>query len=219
MTISEPKPLKELLEYLRGQDKVFVVGCSECATVVQVGGEDQVNEMVQKLEEHGKTVTGSVIGDPGCHLLGLKKQFREHREEIDAADALVIMSCGTGTQTAAQATDKPVHTGTNTLFLGCVERFGQFREYCSACGDCTLERTGYVCSVTRCSKGLQNGPCGGTTEEGKCEVNPEQDCGWLLIYEKLKGQNTLDSVKEYVPPKEAQVHPGQRTLSRDGEEA
>jgi hypothetical protein len=219
MTISELKALEEILDYLKGQDKVFLVGCSECATVVQVGGEDQIKEMADKLREHGKTVTGTLIGDPGCHLLNLKRQFREHREEMAAADALLVMSCGTGAQTAAQAIDKPVHAATNTLFLGCVERFGQFREFCSACGNCTLELTGNICSVTRCSKGLQNGPCGGTTPDGKCEVDPEVDCGWLLIYNKLKERSALGSLKSYVPPKETQAHPGQRSLSRTGGES
>lgn len=218
MTISEPKALEEILEFLKGQEKVFLLGCSECATVVQVGGEDQIKELGEKLKEHGKTITGMVIGDPGCHLLNLKRQLREHREALEAADALVVMSCGTGAQTAAQVTEKPVHAGTNTLFLGCVERFGQFREFCSACGNCTLELTGNICSVTRCSKGLQNGPCGGTTADGKCEVNPEIDCGWLLIYNKLKEQKAVGPLKTYVPPKEAQVHPGQRTVSREGGE-
>jgi len=219
MTISEPKPLEEILGVLQGQDKVFLVGCSDCATVVQVGGEEQLKEMAKTLEENGKTVTGMLIGEPGCHLLGLRKQFREHRAEIAAADAMLILSCGTGAQTAAAIADKPVHTATNTLFLGCVERFGQFREFCSACGDCTLERNGFICSVTRCSKGLQNGPCGGTTADGKCEVSPDRDCAWLLIYNKVKEQNALDSLKGYVAPKEGQIHPGQRTLSREGGES
>ncbi len=218
MTISEAKSLEEILRSLEGQGKVFLVGCSECATVVQVGGEDQLKAMAEELTQHGKTVTGTLVADPGCHLLNLRREFRERRQEIEGSDAMLVLSCGTGAQTAAQATAKPVHVGTNTLFLGCVERFGQFREYCSACGDCSLEQTGYICSVTRCSKGLQNGPCGGTTAEGKCEVNPETDCGWLLIYNKLKEQGGLDSLKTYQPPKEALPHPGQRTLSREGKE-
>jgi len=216
MVISEPKPLEEILESLEGQDKVFVVGCSECATVCQVGGEEQVKEMAETLERHGKTVTGSMLGDPGCHLLGLKRQFREHGEEIGAADGLLIMSCGNGAQTAADATDKPVHVATNTLFVGRVARFGHYREMCSLCGECTLEQTGYICPVTRCSKGLLNGPCGGATAEGKCEVDPEMDCGWLLIYNKLKEQNRLDLLKAYVAPKDVRMHPAERTLSREG---
>ena len=73
--------------------------------------------------------------------------------------------------------------------------------------------------VTRCSKGLQNGPCGGTTADGKCEVNPEMDCAWLLIYNKLKESGVgLEGLREYLPPKDERVHPGQRTLSRGGGE-
>jgi hypothetical protein len=216
MTISEPKSMEELLQVLEGQESLFLVGCSDCATVVQVGGEDQLKEMTRKLAEKGKTITGTLVAEPGCHLLGLRKSFREHRAEIDAADAMLIFSCGTGAQTAAAATEKPVHTATNTLFLGCVERFGQFKEVCSACGDCTLERTGYICSVTRCAKGLQNGPCGGTTADGKCEVSPDRDCAWLLIYNEMKEHNTLGSLAGYTPPKEARVRPGQRTLTREG---
>jgi len=216
MVISEPKPLEEILAMLEGQQKVFIVGCSECATVCQVGGEEQVKAMAETLAQHGKTVTGSVIGDPGCHLLGLKRQFREHRAEIEAADTLLIMSCGNGAQTAADATEKPVHVATDTLFVGRVERFGQFREMCLHCGECALERTGYICPVARCSKGLQNGPCGGTTAEGKCEVNPEMDCGWLLIYNKLKEQRKLDGLREYVPPKETKPHPAERVVPREG---
>lgn len=216
MTISELKAMEDILACLEGQDRIFLVGCSDCATVVQVGGEEQVKEMAEKLKEHGKTVTGTIIGEPGCHLLHLKQQLRQNREALQAADAVLVMSCGTGAQTAAQATDKPVHTATNTLFLGCVERFGQFAELCSACGQCTLEKTGMICPVTRCSKGLQNGPCGGTTAEGKCEVDPETDCAWLLVYQKLKEKNALDSLKEYVGPKDSFPHPGHRKLEREG---
>lgn len=216
MTISERKAIEEILQSLEREQRVFLVGCSDCASVVQVGGEEQLKAMTETLTQHGKTVTGTMIGEPGCHLLNLKRQFREHQAEVDAADAVVVFSCGTGAQTAAQAIDKPVHTATNTLFLGCVERFGHFRELCSACGECTLERTGNICTVTRCAKGLQNGPCGGTTPEGKCEVDPDTDCAWLLVYKKLKERGSLAALKAYVPPKEVQAHPGQRKLERAG---
>jgi hypothetical protein len=37
-----------------------------------------------------------------------------------------------------------------------------------------------------------NGPCGGMVK-GKCEVgNYEKDCGWILIYERLKAIDRLD---------------------------
>jgi hypothetical protein len=217
MTISEQKALEEILKALEGQDSVFLIGCTECATVTQVGGEDQLVEMKAKLEEAGKKITGMVVADPGCHLLGLKKTLREHAQELEDADALLTLSCGTGCQTAAEAVkrEKPTYTGTNTLFLGCVERFGVFSELCSACADCTLDRTGTICTVTRCAKGLQNGPCGGTTAEGKCEVDPEQPCAWYLVHEVL-GPKGLESLRAYVPPKgHDRYHPRKRVIERE----
>jgi len=177
MTISEPKPLEEVLASVAGEKRLFLIGCTDCATVVQVGGEPQLLEWKKILEENGHEVTGYLIGEPGCHLLGLRKQIRERQAEVEAADGFLIFSCGTGTQVAVQALPgKPVHPATNTLFLGSVQRFGQFQEFCSACGECIVDTTMGICPVTRCAKGLLNGPCGGTSAEGKCEVDPETDC-------------------------------------------
>ena len=44
------------------------------------------------------------------------------------------------------------------------------------------------------SKSLVNGPCGGT-KNGKCEVNPEMDCGWERIIQRLKAQGRLDVLR------------------------
>jgi hypothetical protein len=60
---------------------------------------------------------------------------------------------------------------------------------------------GGVCPVARCAKGLLNGPCGGTNN-GKCEINKDQDCAWVLIYNQLEGQGKLDKFKEILAPKD-----------------
>jgi hypothetical protein len=73
-------------------------------------------------------------------------------------------------------------------------------EYCSLCGECVLENTGGLCPVTLCSKGLLNGPCGGA-KNGKCEVDPNRDCGWQLIYERLKKIDSLDKMANFATPK------------------
>ena len=62
---------------------------------------------------------------------------------------------------------------------------------CGQCGECFLNLTGGICPITACSKSLVNGPCGGT-KNGKCEVNPENECAWLRIYRKLKELDRLD---------------------------
>ena len=70
------------------------------------------------------------------------------------------------------------------MFLGQVERVGIFHEYCRMCGDCVLGSTGGICPITKCAKSLVNGPCGGQ-KNGKCEANPENDCAWIQIYNRL----------------------------------
>lgn len=216
MTISEPKPLEEILAMIADQKKVFLIGCSDCATVVQVGGEPQLLEWKKTLEENGHEVIGYLIGEPGCHLLGLRKQLRERQAEVDAADGFLVFSCGTGTQVAVQAlTPKPVHPATNTLFLGSVQRFGQFAEFCSACGECIVDMTMGICPVTRCAKGLINGPCGGTSNEGKCEVDPETDCAWKLIYDQLSAAGAIDRVKQMMKARDNRRKPGKRVLAKE----
>jgi len=220
MTISKPKPLDEILRYLAGARRVFLLGCSDCATVCQVGGKDQLARMAGILQEHGKEVTGTLVAEPGCHLLELKRVLRHQREQVEAADAVLVLSCGTGAQTAAAVlSDKPVYPGTDTIFLGQVQRFGQFAEVCSACGECLLERTAGVCPVTRCAKGLLNGPCGGTSAEGKCEVDPEQDCAWKLIYDRLAAMGRLKNLSEYTPARDHRKRPGRHLVTREEEGA
>ena len=55
-----------------------------------------------------------------------------------------------------------------------------------------------------CTKGLVSGACGGASH-GKCELDPERDCGWCLIYEQLKKLKKLDLLKEYRPPRDYQL--------------
>ena len=54
--------------------------------------------------------------------------------------------------------------------------------------------TGGICPITACSKSLINGQCGGA-KNGKCEVDPNMDCGWERIYQKLKKLGRLDAMK------------------------
>jgi hypothetical protein len=56
---------------------------------------------------------------------------------------------------------------------------------CQKCGECILSSTGFVCSQ-QCPKRLRNGPCGGTSEGGMCEVYPDRKCVWYKIYKRSK---------------------------------
>lgn len=208
MIISEKKPFEEILEYLKDSKKVIITGCSLCASTCKVGGEEEVSAMKAKLEENGKEVLGYKILDPSCNLLKTRKDLKALKEELKEADAILSLACGDGTQTIAKLVKNPVYPGNNTLFIGEVERVGQYAEACRACGSCQLGWTAGICPVTICAKGLLNGPCGGASN-GKCEVDPENECAWILIYDKLKEQNKLDNLLEIREPRDYQVsyHP------------
>src|SRR5260370_39509057 len=51
---------------------------------------------------------------------------------------------------------------------------------CHMCGQCILQQTALICPM-RCPKGMRNGPCGGPSLDGKCEVYPEMLCIWVEI--------------------------------------
>jgi hypothetical protein len=54
---------------------------------------------------------------------------------------------------------------------------------CRHCGECVLSSTAFICSQT-CPKRMRNGPCGGTGEDGSCEVFPDRKCVWYRIYHR-----------------------------------
>ena len=208
MIITKQKPWEEISQFLAAHRAIFICGCSECATLCKTGGEEEVKAMKERLEDAGKIVTGWVVLDPACHKLNNKKFFREHKSQIDQCDALIVMACGNGTQTVAEDIEKPVYPGCESLFLGEILRFGVFEERCQLCGECLLDITGGICPITRCSKSLLNGPCGGA-EGGKCEINPEIDCGWQLIIERLEKKGNLKVLEQILPAKDW-------STSRDG---
>ncbi|MHA1431726.1 MAG: methylenetetrahydrofolate reductase C-terminal domain-containing protein, partial [Candidatus Freyarchaeota archaeon] len=146
-----------------------VVGCGTCATLCQTGGDEQVKEMVQKLTDWGKEVTGSIVIESPCDLRIDRRDLKRIGDAVNEADALLVMSCGVGVQTVAEASNKITLAALDTVFIGQVERIGKFYERCRACGECILNETGGICPITRCAKHLLNGPCGGM-HEGKCEV-------------------------------------------------
>ena len=119
----------------------------------------------------------------------VKRDIKALRDS--GAEAIVGMACGDGVQTVAEHVHIPVFPANDTLFLGQIERAGVFHEACRMCGDCMLGQTGGICPITQCAKSLVHGPCGGQ-RNGRCEVNPENRCAWIRIYERLKDIDRLD---------------------------
>ena len=189
MIITKKKPPEALLAMLKGFRRVALVGCGNCATACQTGGEKELEQMRQFLEENGFEVVGAVIPEECCHMLLVKRDLKPLRDS--GAEAIVGMACGDGVQTVADNVKLPVLPANDTLFLGQIERAGMFREACKMCGDCMLDKTAGICPITQCAKSLVHGPCGGQ-RNGRCEVNPENRCAWIRIYERLKDIDRLD---------------------------
>jgi len=185
VTITEQKQLEDLLARLEGLRRIFIVGCGNCATVCQTGGEVEIEEMRKHLEEAGKEIVGSAIPDSTCETLLTKRELRRHHDAVAKTDAFLVLACGSGAQALASVVDQPVIPGCNTLFIGVTPRAGQHYEWCSACTECVIDEYGGICPITRCPKGQVHGPCGGT-DNGKCEVDAEQDCVWTLILQRAE---------------------------------
>ncbi len=185
MIATEAKPREEVLERLGDAQSVFIVGCGDCATLCQTGGEFEVEEMKKYLEQVGKKVTGSVIPDATCNVLDTARLLRKNKEAVAEADAILVLACGSGVQAVAEKAAKRVVAGCDTIFLSTQERMGQFLERCICCGECVVDQYFGICPRARCPKGQLYGPCGGYNN-GKCEVNPDEDCVWALIYERAR---------------------------------
>ena len=203
MIITEQKPIQDIIDSLKGHKKVFLIGCGECATDCKTGGEAEVLTIKKQLEAAGKVVTGSCIPSAPCIAAKLKSELAKNMKALRESEAALVLSCGLGVQ-SFKDNDRfnlAVFPALNTVFGAVMDAKGNFYEKCSMCGECVLDVTAGICPVTLCPKGLLNGPCGGMNK-GKCEVDNEQDCAWVLIYKELEKNKKLESMKAIRGPKD-----------------
>ncbi len=172
--------------------KVFVINCHGCKEVRFP--EHEAVEMQKKWKEQG-IVTGILTTDYICNVENLKLRLSYHQAAIDAADAVLVLSCGVGVQTVAELlSPKKVYAVCDTFPLPGYQGVTPLEHNCAQCGECYLNITGGICPLTACSKGLVNGQCGGA-KNGKCEVDPNMECGWERIYRRLAQIGRLDLLK------------------------
>jgi ferredoxin len=196
MIVTRQKEFNEILSLIK-EGPVFIIGCSECATLCHTGGEEEVLSMIENLKEKNIETTGWVILEPACHLLNDKRLLKQHKAEIGKAKKILIFACGNGAQTVSEIiTDIDVIPGNDTLFLGEIKRASDFEKRCIMCGDCIQDLFEGLCPISRCPKGLLNGPCGGSID-GKCEVDKDIDCIWDIIYKRLKEKGQLREPKKW----------------------
>ncbi|MDY6931277.1 MAG: methylenetetrahydrofolate reductase C-terminal domain-containing protein [Halobacteriota archaeon] len=221
MIITKEKPIEEIVKYLEPFEKILIVGCDGCTQPPRGlrEAETYASLIEMALDLKGKNVecAATTVVRQCCND-GVKNWVKP-----DEYDAVLSMACGIGVQILTQVFPKvPVFPAQNTVFIGSEEkREGAMYEMCMSCGDCLLAETGGICPVTRCAKGLMNGPCGGCVE-GKCEVpaykknwkgevieTVNNDCAWYLIYNRLKEMDKLEQFRKYRPPRDRSIsiHP------------
>lgn len=203
MIVAERKPFDEIMEMVAPFRKLLVLGCGSCVTVCLTGGERQAEMLASQLRLAARKKHVELSVDFDCITRQCDREFTENLKFNPADyDAVLSLACGVGVGFMSGVLgETPVLPGLNTTFYGASVADGVWEEYCHGCGDCVLAWTGGICPIARCTKGLINGACGGTND-GKCEVSDDMDCGWYLIYKRLKELGRLDELRKVRPPRD-----------------
>ena len=190
MLITELKNKDTVISQLKG--KVFVLICHGCREIHFP--EHEADAFVAELTASG-FVTGTLTTDYICNPENLALRLGKHAAAIDAAETILVLSCGVGVQTVADKyPGKRVIAGCDTVALPGFQGVTPLEYDCKQCGECYLNLTGGICPITACSKSLLNGQCGGA-KDGKCEVDPNMECGWERIQRRLAQIGRLDALK------------------------
>ena len=189
MLTTELKSMDSILSLING--KTVIVSCVGCKELHFP--EIEAAELRNELLDSGKALT-AIITDYICNPDNLRLQLRKYMDIVDAADSLLIFSCGVGVQTVAEIfPSKNVYAACDTYFVPGHQGVSPTEYDCAQCGDCYLNDTGGICPITSCSKSLVNGQCGGS-KNGMCEVNKDMECGWERIYRRLERLGYQDTL-------------------------
>ncbi len=182
------KPLHELEQLLSGTDRIFVISCNKCFKAFEAVEEPELAALLELAGQLGKTVTGTAGVDFLCNKLQSAKTLDGCIPE--GTQGVVVISCGLGIQTVAELLSLPVYAATDSIAYTGHHGMALTDKACDACAQCYLNITGGICPIVDCSKSLTNGQCGGA-KNGKCEVDPNKDCAWEKIQQRLASQGRL----------------------------
>jgi len=204
MIVADRKPVPEIRDQIKDHRKVLFLGCGTCVTVCLAGGEREIGILGSSVRMALRLIgRGEVVIDE-CTI---ERQCEEAFVDLVAPrvanyDAVCSFGCGAGVQFLAERfPSTPVYPGLNTQFIGVLESQGVWTEKCAGCGSCRLAQFAGICPITRCAKRQLNGPCGGS-RQGRCELSPELDCAWHVIYERSRALGTLGRLEAFVPPQD-----------------
>jgi ferredoxin len=201
MITAQRKPLAEIKAMIAPYRKILLAGCGTCVAECASGGEKEVGLLASQLRmdariEGREIEIKEITLDRQC----VYEFIDQLSSLIDQYDVILSLGCGAGVQAVAEVFPKVIILpALNTTFIGETREGGVWLENCRACGDCKLGLFAAVCPITRCAKGLLNGPCGGSKKD-HCEVDPDTPCAWHLIVTRLEEGGRLDLLEEVQPP-------------------
>ncbi|HVP76436.1 MAG TPA: methylenetetrahydrofolate reductase C-terminal domain-containing protein [Thermodesulfobacteriota bacterium] len=201
MITAERKSLAEIKAMIAPYRKILVAGCGTCVAECASGGEKEVGLLASQLRmdariEGREVEIKEITLDRQC----VYEFIDQLTSLIEQYEVVLSLGCGAGVQAVAEVFPKLIILpALNTTFIGETRGSGVWFENCRACGDCKLGLFAAVCPITRCAKGLLNGPCGGSKGE-HCEVDPDTPCAWQLIITRLGERGRLEFLEEVHPP-------------------
>ena len=177
------KSSDELGPLIEKTDKIYVIACNKCFKKFDSVEEPECGELLKILNDYGKSVAGSSRIDFLCNRPRTAKELNIP----EGTENVFVISCGLGVQTIADSISIPVIAAADSINYRGKHGMALTEKTCGACAQCFLNITGGICPVIDCSKSLLNGQCGGA-KNGKCEVDPERDCAWEKIEQRLRKQ-------------------------------
>ena len=123
MIVADQKPIEEIIEEIKGYEKILIAGCNECVTVCEAGGKKEVGVLSSALRMYfmnqgEKKEIDEVTLERQCD----HEYLEELRNNIGKYDAVVSMACGVGVQFMAEKyLNIPIYPGVNTSFMGVTE--------------------------------------------------------------------------------------------------
>ncbi len=199
--IVRQKQLDKIREMIAPYHRVLIAGCNGCAAVCLGGGRKEVEALASGLRLADKADGVERTYETTVVERQCEPEFIEALRAGDA-EALLLLSCGAGVSLVAETIEKPGFPALDTVFIGASRGAASWRAECSACGECVLGETGGICPITRCAKGILNGPCGGA-DKGMCEIGGGTPCAWVAIYERLEKTGRLGDIERTFAPKDA----------------
>ena len=190
MTLTKSK--EAIVAQVKG--KAFIINCHGCKEISTKQTKEDVLNLIRDLISE-LDITGTWTTNYACNPENLVSRMEPYKAQIEQADTIVMISCGVGVQTVAEYLEnKRVIAACDTYRLPGFQGVTPLEHDCQQCGECYLNLTGGICPLTACSKSLLNGQCGGA-KKGKCEVDPDMECGWERIQKRLEKIGRLDALK------------------------